>query len=71
MKQILIIIQILISVVLIVSILLQARGTGLGSAWGGSGQSFSSRRGLEKFLFAGSVALTILFFALQIAILAI
>lgn len=69
MRQILIFIQIFISIILIVSILLQSRGSGLGSAWGGGGQSYQSRRGVEKFLFISTVFLVIIFFAIQIGIL--
>lgn len=52
--------QIFFSLGLIVLVLLQARGTGLSAAWGGSGESFRSKRGLEKLLFI----LTIIFAAL-------
>lgn len=52
--------QIFFSLGLIVLVLLQARGTGLSAAWGGSGESFRSKRGLEKLFFI----LTIIFAAL-------
>ena len=41
-------IQIVIAVSLIVSILLQSRGTGLSGAFGGEGKSYHSRRGDRK-----------------------
>jgi len=51
MKQILTIVQMIVSVILIGLILVQARGTGLGRTFGGgSGTSFA-RRGLEKIIF--------------------
>jgi protein translocase SecG subunit len=53
--------QISISLLLTVTILLQARGTGLGSTWGGTGASFRSKRGAEKFLFATTIILATLF----------
>ena len=48
MERILTIVQILISVFLVISILLQQKGAGLGSALGGDGGSnYSTRRGAE------------------------
>ncbi|MDZ4226104.1 MAG: preprotein translocase subunit SecG [Patescibacteria group bacterium] len=46
-------IQIVLSVVLVASILLQQTGAGLGGAFGGDNFSagFHTRRGLEKYLF--------------------
>lgn len=53
-------VQILISVGLIALIVLQARGTGLGSLFGGSGGTAvnRTRRGLEKTLFQMTVVLS-------------
>jgi len=48
MQNILLISQILTSIVLIGLILVQARGTGLGRAFGSSSQNSFSRRGLEN-----------------------
>jgi len=56
-----IILQILISILLIALILVQARGAGLGEAWGGSSEFFVSRRGMEKIIFLATVILAILF----------
>jgi len=69
MKLFLVVLQIIVSTLLIVSILLQSRGTGLGTAWGGTGESYQSRRGVEKFLFTATIALCAIFFIIQIAIL--
>lgn len=57
--------QILISVVLIVVILLQAKGSGFGAGLGGTTSSFRTRRGLEKTLFQATIALTIIFLAMS------
>jgi preprotein translocase subunit SecG len=56
-------IQIIISVGLVVLIILQARGTGLGSLFGGTGGGAiqKTRRGLEKTLFQMTVGLSIAF----------
>jgi preprotein translocase subunit SecG len=53
--------QIVVAVALIISILLQARGAGLGSVFGGTGTVFKTRRGIEKTIFKGTVVLAILF----------
>jgi preprotein translocase subunit SecG len=58
--------QLLISIVLIVVILLQSRGTDIGAAFGGGGpsgggSSFRTRRGLEKTLFQLTIVLAIVF----------
>lgn len=57
----LLIVQIIISVLLIGAILLQSRGSGLGSAWGGGGESYHTKRGVEKSLFIGTIILVISF----------
>ncbi|MDO8471990.1 MAG: preprotein translocase subunit SecG [bacterium] len=51
----------LIALALIVSILLQQRGAGLGEAFGGTGGVYSSRRGAERALYNLTVLLSILF----------
>ena len=61
MENILAIFQILFSLLLIGSILLQAKGTGLGSALGGGGEFYRSKRGLEKIVFTASVVFATLF----------
>lgn len=57
--------QIIISILLIASILLQQRGSNLGGAFGGDNFSaaFHRRRGAELFLFRASLVLGILFVA--------
>ncbi len=61
MNQIIIVIQIIISILLISVILLQAKGTGLGRAWGGGGEFYRSKRGVEKILSRITILLAILF----------
>lgn len=61
MNNILSVIQIAISVALIVVILLQAKGVGLGRAWGGGGEFYKSRRGVEKAIFYLTIFLVFLF----------
>ncbi len=66
MKQILFILQIAVPSLLILLILLQQRGTALGSILGGEGGYYLKRRGLEKKIFWGTVALGALFLALSL-----
>lgn len=53
--------QLIISVALIVSILMQARGTGLSSTFGGDSAVYRSRRGIERRLWQFTIVLAILF----------
>ncbi len=57
--------QIILSVLLIVAILLQQRGSSIGGAFGGDNFSaaYHKRRGAELFLFRLSVVVAILFIA--------
>lgn len=56
-------IQIVISVLLVVSVLMQHSEAGLGGAFGGSGATsgFHTKRGFERFLFIGTIVLGVLF----------
>jgi protein translocase SecG subunit len=58
--------QAVIAVFLSVSILLQNRGAGLGSAFGGDFGGYYTKRGMEKFLLYATVVLAIAFFVLAI-----
>lgn len=54
--------QIILSIVLITSIILQQTGAGVGGAMGGSDDSIHyTRRGAEKVLFYVSIVIAILF----------
>lgn len=55
------IVQIVLSGLLVASVLLQARGTGLGSAFGGEGNIYRTKRGIEKILFYTTIILAALF----------
>ncbi|HEX7651493.1 MAG TPA: preprotein translocase subunit SecG [Candidatus Paceibacterota bacterium] len=61
--------EITLSLLLILGIVLQQRGAGLGGAFGGDNFSstFYKRRGAEKFLFYGTIVVAILFVAAAIA----
>lgn len=57
------VVQIILSITVVIFILLQARGAGLGSAFGGSsaGSVFKTRRGVERLIFNLTVVFVILF----------
>lgn len=59
--------QIVASILLIGAILLQQKGAGLGSAFGGTSQVYRTKRGLEKTLFIATIVLAIIFAILAIA----
>lgn len=54
-------VQVIISVFLILSILVQQRGAGLSATFGGSGGFYTSKRGVEKFLYIATIVLAALF----------
>jgi len=63
---------IIISVLLIVSVILQSKGAGLGGLTGAdAGSVFTARRGIEKTLFWITIILSVVFFGLVIALLII
>ncbi len=66
MSTIINIAQVIVSLLLIVFILLQQRGTALGAGFGGSGDSYSSKRGLQKKLYSLTIFFGILFIALAV-----
>ncbi|MBT3323425.1 MAG: preprotein translocase subunit SecG [Anaerolineae bacterium] len=59
---------IITSITLILSVILQSKGAGLGGLAGGdTGGVFTARRGVEKTLFRATIVLSVIFFALAIA----
>ena len=61
MNPILAVGQIIVSVFLIIAVLMQARGVGLSSAFGGDTSVYRSRRGIERQLMRFTVLLVVLF----------
>jgi len=60
---------IITSIALIASVILQSKGAGLGGLTGAdTGGIFTARRGIEKTLFRVTIALSVLFFALDVII---
>ena len=63
---------IIISVLLILSVIIQSKGAGLGGLTGAdTGSIFTARRGVERTLFWVTIALSVIFFALVITLLLI
>jgi protein translocase SecG subunit len=70
MKTALSILQILLSITLVATILLQQRSTGLSSTFGGTGGGFHvAKRGMEKYLFIFTLIVAVLFLVNSIAFL--
>lgn len=60
---------IITSVGLVISVILQSKGAGLGGLTGSDASSvFTARRGIERVLFWVTIVLSVFFFALAIAI---
>ena len=63
---------IIISVLLILSVIIQSKGAGLGGLTGAdTGSIFTARRGVERTLFWVTIVLSVFFFALVITLLLI
>ena len=67
MNPILAIGQIIVSIALIASILMQARGTGLSGTFGGDSAVYRSRRGVERRLWQFTIILLVLFVVFSLA----
>lgn len=61
------IVQLAVGVLLVTAILLQSRGTGLGATFGGEGNVYRTKRGVEKMLFKSTIALAVIFFGIALA----
>ena len=58
--------QIVLAVLLVIAILLQQKGSGLSSAFGGTSNIYTTKRGIDKTLFQLTIVLAILFFAIAV-----
>ena len=66
MKSFLLILNIVLSVLIIIFILVQGKGAGLGSAWGGGGEMFQTRRGMEKIILWLTMISIVIFFTVSL-----
>lgn len=62
MMAIVSIIQIVSAILLIIVVLMQQKGAGLGAAFGGSSNVYSSKRGLDNVLYKTTIVVSIIFF---------
>ena len=62
MKLTITIIQIVISLLLAGAILMQSRGTGIGTTFGGGSEQYRSKRGIEQLLYKATQYLIVAFF---------
>lgn len=60
------IILIILSILLVASIIVQNRGTGVSGVFGGGGESYRTKRGAEKGLYYITIVLAILFFGVAL-----
>ena len=58
--------QIILSIALILAVLLQVRGGGLGGIFGQADTVYRTKRGVEKTLFQLTIALIVLFIIISI-----
>lgn len=61
LDSILQIITVVSAVLVILAILLQQRGASLGAGFGGSGELYTTRRGIDKSLFEATIILAVIF----------
>ena len=66
MEQILPFIQIIVCILLMIFILLQQRGTALGSAFGQEGGFYATRRGIQQKIFWATIVCGALFIILSL-----
>ncbi|MCL4353480.1 preprotein translocase subunit SecG [Patescibacteria group bacterium] len=63
------ILEIISAIILIGLVLMQMQGSGLSSAFGGTGEFYRSKRSVEKFLMYATVVDTIIFGIISILLL--
>lgn len=66
MKNFLLVLNIVFSVLIVIFILVQGKGAGLGSAWGGGGEMFQTRRGMEKVILWLTTVFIIIFLTVSL-----
>ena len=61
MKPVISLIQIILGALLILAIILQQKGSGIGGSFGGDSALYRTKRGAEKLLFYATIVLSVLF----------
>ncbi len=59
-------IQLVLAIVLIIAVLLQQKGTGLSGVFGGTGNVYSTKRGLDKILHYITIGTVVIFFVVSL-----
>jgi len=70
-QKILSLIQLAVGVLLVIAILSQSKGVGLGNVFGGSDTIYRTKRGLEKWVFYSTIVLASIFVGLSITVVLI
>jgi len=71
MRTFFLIFQSIISILLIIVVIMQSRGNTSGMTFGGAGETYRSKRGLEKVLFYATIILAALFASSSIILLVV
>lgn len=66
MKPVVYLIQIIVAVLLILVIVIQEKGSGIGASFGGDFSFYRTKRGAEKLLFYFTIFLSVAFVLLSI-----
>ncbi|MGB3023531.1 MAG: preprotein translocase subunit SecG [Candidatus Saccharimonadales bacterium] len=61
LNEMLRVITVVSGIIMVLFILLQARGATLGAGFGSSGELYTTRRGLDKSLYEATIILSVLF----------
>ncbi len=64
----LMIVQVIVSFMIVGLVMLQNRAEGLGSMFGGGGEIFRTKRGVEKVMYNLTIILTVIFALLSLVI---
>lgn len=68
MSNVLLALQIILSLIIVACVLLQAQGAGFGTTWGGGGETYHTKRGVEKVVFYLTIGAVALFTVTSLAI---
>lgn len=60
------IIQMVLAVLLVITIILQSRGSKNGMTFGGSGETYRAKKGIERVLFYSTIVFAALFAAVSV-----
>lgn len=66
MDNFILITEIILGIALVILIVLQSKGTGLGSTFGGDMGFYGTKRGAEKMLFVLTIIISFLFLAIAL-----